>query len=79
MSRLTDLIAKTKLKDADLGRELEKEFKLWAGRRSFGICIFKNFDIFFSNPGAKYRALSFHSMIRKEIRTIIKKTTVSAC
>ena len=37
MSRLTDLIAKTKLKDPDLGRELEKEFKLLAGRRSFGL------------------------------------------
>lgn len=37
MSRLTDLIAKTKLKNADLGRELEKEFKLLAGRRSFGL------------------------------------------
>lgn len=37
MSRLTDLIAKTKLKDADLGRELEREFKVLAGRRSFGL------------------------------------------
>jgi len=27
MSRLTDLIAQAKGKDADLGRELEREFK----------------------------------------------------
>lgn len=37
MSRLTDLIAQTKSKDADLGRELEREFKALASRRSFGL------------------------------------------
>lgn len=37
MSRLTDLIAQAKNKDADLGRELEREFKALAGRRSFGL------------------------------------------
>lgn len=37
MSRLTDLIAQTKAKDADLGRELEREFKTLAKRRSFGL------------------------------------------
>lgn len=37
MSRLTDLIAQTKAKDADLGRELEREFKTLANRRSFGL------------------------------------------
>ncbi|AWI84272.1 site-specific DNA-methyltransferase [Alloyangia pacifica] len=37
MSRLTDLIAQAKSKDADLGRELEQEFKALASRRSFGL------------------------------------------
>ncbi|KAB6717009.1 DNA methyltransferase [Roseobacter sp. TSBP12] len=37
MSRLTDLILQAKVKDADLGRELEREFKALASRRSFGL------------------------------------------
>ncbi|MBZ0217088.1 MAG: site-specific DNA-methyltransferase, partial [Fimbriimonadaceae bacterium] len=37
MSRLTDLIAQAKAKDAELGKELEREFKTLAGRRSFGL------------------------------------------
>ncbi len=37
MSRLTDLIAQAKSKDANLGRELEREFKALASRRSFGL------------------------------------------
>lgn len=37
MSRLTDLIAKAKAKDADLGRELEREFKALSSRRAFGL------------------------------------------
>lgn len=37
MSRLTDLIAQVKTKDPDLGRELEREFKVVANRRSFGL------------------------------------------
>ena len=37
MSRLTDLIAKAKAKDTDLGRELEREFKALSSRRSFGL------------------------------------------
>lgn len=37
MSRLTDLIAKTKAKDADLGRELEREFRALSSRRAFGL------------------------------------------
>jgi len=37
MSRLTDLITQTKAKDAVLGRELEREFKALASRRSFGL------------------------------------------
>ncbi|WP_281302326.1 MULTISPECIES: DNA methyltransferase [unclassified Iodidimonas] len=37
MSRLTDLIAQAKKKDAALGRELEREFKALASRRSFGL------------------------------------------
>lgn len=37
MSRLTDLIAQAKAKDPQLGQELEKEFKVLASRRSFGL------------------------------------------
>lgn len=37
MSRLTDLIARTKAKDSDLGNELEREFKALTGRRAFGL------------------------------------------
>ena len=37
MSRLTDLIAQAKMKDAELGSELEREFKTLASRRSFGL------------------------------------------
>ena len=37
MSRLTDLIVQAKAMDADLGRELEREFKVRANRRAFGL------------------------------------------
>jgi adenine-specific DNA-methyltransferase len=37
LSRLTDLIAQAKTKDPNLGQELEKEFKVLASRRSFGL------------------------------------------
>ena len=37
MSRLTDLIAQAKSKDPELGKELEREFKTSASRRSFGL------------------------------------------
>jgi adenine-specific DNA-methyltransferase len=37
VSRLTDLIAKAKAKDAALGAELEREFKVLSSRRSFGL------------------------------------------
>ncbi len=37
MSRLTELIARAKAKDADLGRELEREFKALSSRRAFGL------------------------------------------
>lgn len=37
MSRLTDLIARAKAKDAALGQELEAEFKILSARRAFGL------------------------------------------
>jgi|LULL01.1.fsa_nt_gb adenine-specific DNA-methyltransferase len=37
MSRLTDLIAQAKGKDASLGKELEREFKALTNRRAFGL------------------------------------------
>lgn len=37
MSRLTDLIAQAKAKDPEMGKELEREFKVLSSRRSFGL------------------------------------------
>lgn len=37
VSRLTDLIAQAKSKDADLGQELERGFRALASCRSFGL------------------------------------------
>ena len=37
MSRLTDLIAQAKAKDAQLGADLEREFKALSSRRAFGL------------------------------------------
>lgn len=37
MSRLTDLISRTKTKDALLGAELDREFKALSSRRAFGL------------------------------------------
>ena len=37
MSRLTDLIAQTKAKDAALGQELEREYRALSARRAFGL------------------------------------------
>ncbi|QTP58240.1 site-specific DNA-methyltransferase [Billgrantia antri] len=37
MSRLTDLIARAKAKDSALGEELDREFKVLASRRAFGL------------------------------------------
>ena len=37
MSRLTDLIAKAKSKDAALGAELDREFKMLSSRLPFGL------------------------------------------
>ncbi len=37
MSRLTDLIARVRAKDGMLGEELEREFKVLASRRAFGL------------------------------------------
>lgn len=37
MSRLTDLIARAKAKDLQLGKDLEKEFRALSSRRAFGL------------------------------------------
>jgi adenine-specific DNA-methyltransferase len=37
MSRLTDLIARAKVKDSQLGADLEKEFRALSSRRAFGL------------------------------------------
>ncbi len=42
MSRLTDLIAQTKLMCPELGQELEREFRVLSARRSFGLNFERN-------------------------------------
>ena len=37
LSRLTDLIARAKAKDPQLGADLEREFKALSSRRAFGL------------------------------------------
>jgi adenine-specific DNA-methyltransferase len=37
VSRLTDLIAQVKAKDAQMGTDLEREFRVLSSRRSFGL------------------------------------------
>jgi len=37
LSRITDLISQAKAKNLELGKELEREFKALASRRSFGL------------------------------------------
>ena len=37
MSRLTDLLARAKAKDAQLGADLEREFRALSSRRAFGL------------------------------------------
>ena len=37
MSRLTDLLARAKAKDTQLGAELEREFRALSERRAFGL------------------------------------------
>jgi len=37
VSRLTDLLARTKAKDAQLGADLEREFKALSSRLPFGL------------------------------------------
>ena len=37
MSRLTDLLARVKARDPELGYELEKEYKTLSSRRAFGL------------------------------------------
>lgn len=37
MSRLTDLLAQVKKKDSQLGDDLDREFRVLASRRSFGL------------------------------------------
>ena len=37
MSRLTELLAQAKAKDAALGHELEREFRALSARRAFGL------------------------------------------
>ena len=42
VSRLTDLIAQAKVKDPELGQELEREFRVLSARRSFGLNFERN-------------------------------------
>jgi adenine-specific DNA-methyltransferase len=55
MSRLTDLIARAKAKDAELGLELEKEFKALSSRRAFGLNFERHQPEFVELPGRAIR------------------------
>ena len=55
MSRLTDLIARAKAKDAELGFELEKEFKALSARRAFGLNFERHQPEFVELPGRTVR------------------------
>ena len=39
VSRLTDLLARAKAENKELGEELEQEFKMLANRRAFGLAF----------------------------------------
>ncbi len=55
MSRLTDLISQAKAKDATLGHELEREFKVLSSRRSFGLNFERHHPESVEMPGRPVR------------------------
>lgn len=69
MSRLTDLIEQAKVKDAALGKELEREFKTLANRRSFGLNFERHRPESVELPGRPVRKgdKPFHTVINGEI------------
>jgi len=71
VSRLTDLITQVKAKDAELGRELEREFNTLASRRSFGLNFERHLPESVELPGRparkgdKVRVLTPRGSIKK--------------
>ena len=55
MSRLTDLIARAKAKNPALGEELEREFKVLASRRAFGLNFERHIPESVELPGRPVR------------------------
>ena len=55
MSRLTDLIARARAKDPILGEELEREFKVLASRRAFGLNFERHLPESVELPGRQVR------------------------
>lgn len=55
MSRLTELIAQTKVKDKALGDEIEREFKVLTSRRAFGLNFERHRPESIELPGRRIR------------------------
>lgn len=78
MSRLTDLIARARAKDAALGEELEKEFKALTSRRAFGLNFERHTPESVELPGRlvrkgdKVRILSPRGTTKKGDQTLWK-------
>lgn len=83
MSRLTDLIARTKAKDSALGDELEKEFKALSSRRAFGLNFERHKPESVELPGRpvrkgdKVRVLPPRGTTKKGDKTLWKVLKVS--
>lgn len=83
MSRLTDLIARARAKDAALGEELEKEFKALSSRRAFGLNFERHKPESVELPGRpvrkgdKVRVLPPRGLTKKGDQTLWKVLKVS--
>ncbi|MBU2955828.1 site-specific DNA-methyltransferase [Marinobacter sp. F3R08] len=83
MSRLTDLIARARAKDAALGDELEREFKALSARKSFGLNFERHKPETVELPGRpvrkgdKVRVLPKRGTLQKGDPTLWKVLTIS--
>ncbi len=89
MSRLTDLLAKAKAKDSQLGADLEREFKLLSSRLPFGLNFERHSPEAVELPlcpvrkGDKVRALPERGSVKKgdqrlwQVKAIHKATKVA--
>lgn len=90
MSRLTDLLAKAKAKDSQLGADLEREFKLLSSRLPFGLNFERHSPEAVELPlrpirkGDKVRVLPERGSLKKsdqrlwQVKNIYKATKIAA-